>query len=110
MCETVRPTTVLHYCCEEEFIRDEWLEGIIAPFYKGGDKKDIGNYRGVTLDNHFGKHFRQILKAKLERWQRRRGFWEKHRDGLKKGDRQLTNSLSSIQLCNFGTAADKRHG
>ena len=36
---------ILQCCWEEEFIQDEWVEGIIAPLRKGGDRTDIGNYR-----------------------------------------------------------------
>ena len=50
------------------------MEGIIAPLHKGGDKTDIGNYRGVTLGSHFGKLFCQILKARLEKVAEKEGI------------------------------------
>ena len=52
-------------CWEEEFVPEEWTEGIIVPLYKEGDKCDVSNYRGITLGSHIGKVFCSILKQRL---------------------------------------------
>ena len=36
-------------CFEEEDTPKEWLEGIMFPLYKKGDKRNPYNYRGITL-------------------------------------------------------------
>ena len=57
--------TLLVKCWEEEFVPEEWTEGIIVPLYKEGDECDVGNYRGITLGSHIGKVFCSILKERL---------------------------------------------
>lgn len=57
--------TLLVTCWEEEFVPEEWTEGIIVPLYKEGDECDVGNYRGITLGSHIGKVFCSILKERL---------------------------------------------
>ena len=52
-------------CWEEEFVPEEWREGIIVPLHKEGDECDMGNYRGITLGSHIGKVFCSILKERL---------------------------------------------
>ena len=61
---------LLQCCWEEEYIPEDWMEGIIVPLHKGEDAADIGNYRGVTLGSHPGKLFCQILKSRLENVER----------------------------------------
>ena len=50
---------LLQCCWEEEYIPEDWMEGIIVPIHKGGDAADIGNYRGspwaATWGNFFAK-------------------------------------------------------
>ena len=52
-------------CWEEEYIPEEWMEGIIVPLHKDGDELDMGNYRGITLGSHIGKVFCSVLRERL---------------------------------------------
>ena len=56
---------LLQVCWDEEFIPEEWMEGIIVPLHKEGSEKDLGNYRGITLSSHIGKVFCRVLKERL---------------------------------------------
>ena len=60
-----RLTAILNACWEEEYIPADWMEGIVIPLHKGGDSKDIGNYREITLGSHVGKVFCAVLNARL---------------------------------------------
>ena len=48
---------LLQCCWEEEYIPEDWVEGIIVPLHKGGDAADIGSRRGVALGSHLVKLF-----------------------------------------------------
>jgi len=43
-----------------------WMEGVIIPIYKKGDKKEASNYRGITLMSCFSKVFTSIMNRRLE--------------------------------------------
>jgi hypothetical protein len=58
-------------CCkawEKEKVPEDWTKGIIFPIYKDGDKKDTGNYRGITLLSIVGKVYTQVLNERLMTW------------------------------------------
>lgn len=42
-------TRVLNNIRKEEKIPDEQKLGTVLPIYKRGDKKEVGNYRGITM-------------------------------------------------------------
>jgi len=56
------------FCCkvwQEEKLPDEWTKGIIFPIFKDGDKRDTGNYRGITLLSIVGKVYAQVINERL---------------------------------------------
>ena len=65
-------TNAIHMVCEkvwtEEKLPTEWTRGIIFPIYKDGEKKDTGNYRGITLLSIVGKVYSQVINDRLMRW------------------------------------------
>ena len=71
----------------------EWMEGIIVPLQKGGDAKDIGNYRGIMLCSHVAKLFCLILKDRLSKLVEGQGILGGHRAGLGRKGRLWTSCL-----------------
>ncbi|XP_038121252.1 uncharacterized protein LOC119770429 [Culex quinquefasciatus] len=50
--------------CEEQLPTD-WLDGLITPIYKKGQRLDCANYRGITILNSAYKVLSRILWSKL---------------------------------------------
>ena len=47
---------------------ESWGLGYITPIFKGGDKTDAKNYRGITINNILAKIYSQILLDRLNKW------------------------------------------
>ncbi|CAH1266642.1 Hypp3468 [Branchiostoma lanceolatum] len=48
-----------------EVIPEDWLLGVILPFWKKGPKDVCSNYRGITLLSVPGKVFANVILARL---------------------------------------------
>ena len=44
---------------------DSWIEGLISPIHKGGDKKYPSNYRRITVLPSMGKLFETLVNNRL---------------------------------------------
>ena len=64
---------------------EEWSVGIIVALFKGGDKTDLNNYRGITLLSIFGKFFLGVLLERLNNTIARFGILEENQIGFRKG-------------------------
>lgn len=47
------------------FFPEKWMEGVIVPLHKKGDKNDVNNYRGITLVSCLSKLFTTILNDRI---------------------------------------------
>jgi hypothetical protein len=52
----------------KERIPKDWMKGVIFPILKKGDKKDMGNYRGISLLSVVGKVFAAVLNHRVIKW------------------------------------------
>ncbi|XP_038116830.1 uncharacterized protein LOC119769021 [Culex quinquefasciatus] len=55
---------ILRIWCEEQLPTD-WLDGLVTPIYKKGQRLDCANYRGITILNAAYKVLSRILWSKL---------------------------------------------
>eukprot|EP00456_Euglypha_rotunda_P002259 TRINITY_DN1043_c0_g1_i22.p1 TRINITY_DN1043_c0_g1~~TRINITY_DN1043_c0_g1_i22.p1 ORF type:complete len:190 (+),score=3.25 TRINITY_DN1043_c0_g1_i22:121-690(+) len=53
---------------QEEKIPVDWARGVIVPIYKDGDRKNVDNYRGITLLSVVGKLYSSILTTRITNW------------------------------------------
>ncbi|XP_052562347.1 uncharacterized protein LOC128092490 [Culex pipiens pallens] len=78
----------------EEKLPAEWMDGVVCPIYKKGDKLDCGNYRGITLINAAYKILSQILCRLLTPYARR--FVGPYQAGFT-GARATTDQIFSLR-------------
>ena len=45
-----------------------WAKSMLVPIPKKGDKRDVNNYRGISLSSIFSKIFSQVLDSRLRKW------------------------------------------
>ena len=50
---------------DEEKLSEEWMDGVVCPIYKKGDKLDCCNFRGITFINAAYKVLQQVLCCRL---------------------------------------------
>ena len=53
---------------KEEKLPADWTKGIIFPIFKDGDKRETGNYRGITLLSIVGKVYAHVINERLMKW------------------------------------------
>lgn len=75
---------------KEEKMPEEWLESIIVPIYKKGDKGECSNYRGISLLSHGYKVLSKIIQKRLEQYTNT--IIEDHQAGFVKG-RSTTDQI-----------------
>lgn len=85
-------------------IPESWNTGVIKPIYKNkGDKKDLDNYRAITLVSCLGKVFTSILNSRLYKLSDEINLISNAHAGFRKGHSTLDNifilhALISIYL------------
>ena len=79
---------------EEEVLPEEWMEGIVCPIYKKGDKLDCGNYSAITLLSAAYKILSQILCRRLSPIARE--FVGQYQAGFM-GERATTDQMFAIR-------------
>ena len=54
-----------------EHFPSQWGKGNVIPIFKSGDKRDVNNYRGITILSCLGKLFTKIVNKRLSKWAER---------------------------------------
>ena len=76
----------------------EWAAGIIVVLFKGGDKKELNNYRGITLLSILGKLFVGILNNRLTKFSEGYEVINENQSGFRKGHRTTDHILTLSTL------------
>ena len=53
---------------ELEKTSNDWNKSIIIPIFKKGDRKDLNNYRGISLTSCFAKIFNRIIAMSISKF------------------------------------------
>ena len=62
-----------------------WVQCVIIPIFKKGDKNDAGNYRGISLVSHVGKLFTSLINTRLLKWSEEHNVLSDAQFGFKPG-------------------------
>ena len=46
----------------------DWNTGYATPIFKGGDKYEMNNYRGITVTSNLSKLFTKIMNSRLTKY------------------------------------------
>jgi len=84
----------------EAIVPRDWKLANVAPIFKGGSRKDPGNYRPVSLTSHISKIFEKILKEHIVQFFEDNAILSSKQHGFRKGFSCLT---SLLEACNCWT-------
>jgi hypothetical protein len=70
-----------------------WSKETITLIHKGGDKGDIGNYRGIAITSTIGKLFSRVMAARLLRTAEIEGWLPEHQNAFRKSRGTQDNLL-----------------
>ena len=84
---TIEPVLcrLFNYIFDHGIYPKSWAKGILVPIPKKGDKKDVNNYRGITLTSLFSKIFSNILDNRLRKWSENNNILNDCQFGFRKG-------------------------
>ena len=76
---------LFNYIFDHGIYPESWAKGMLVPIPKKGDKKDVNNYRGITLTSLFSKIFSNILDNRLRKWSENNNILNDCQFGFRKG-------------------------
>ena len=77
---------------EEEWTPREWAEERVTMLHKGGDKKDLNNYRGIAIGSNVGKVFARIINSRIYEMAEEQGWLGEMQAGFRK-DRSTKDNI-----------------
>ena len=78
---------ILNKICDSGDFPEEWAVGIIVILFKGGERNDLNNYRGITLLSVIGKLLVGILNERLTKFVEKYKIVHENQAGFRKGYR-----------------------
>ena len=80
-----RLSEIIRKVWEGEGFPAKWRIGVVVPIWKRGDKKETGNYRGVTLTSTGYKMYANILNKRLVKELDEKRGWCRSQSGFRIG-------------------------
>lgn len=80
---------------------NEWNRGIIVPIFKKGDRKDLNNYRGISLTSCVAKIFNRIIAMSISKFLENSNTLSEVQGGFRSAHRCEDHifTLKSIAAC-----------
>ena len=75
----------------------DWKEANVVPLFKKGDKKEVSNYRPVSLTSLVGKILEKVIKNRICDFLEKNGLIMDSQHGFRTGRSCLTNLLSFFE-------------
>lgn len=91
----------------EERVPKDWERGIIVPIFKEGEKKNVDNYRGITLLSVVGKLYTSILNERLSKWLEKEKKLVEEQGGFRPG-RSTTEQIFILKEVVLGRRRRKK--
>ena len=85
----------------------EWAVGIIVILFKGGEKIDLNNYRGITLLSVIGKLLVGMLNERLTKFVEKFKIVNENQGGFRKGYRTTNHIFTLFSVINHTTNVKK---
>ena len=87
---------------------EEWAVGIIVILFKGGEKNDLNNYRGITLLSVIGKLLVGILNERLTKFVEKYKIVNENPAGFRKGYRTPNHIFTLHSVINYTINVKKK--
>ena len=88
--------TFLNNVYRENYIPNEWINAVITPIFKKGDRRKPQNYRGISILNTCYKIYSRILNMRLQNYAE--VFMTEMQNGFRKGQSCTDSTFCLILL------------
>ena len=99
----------LNQVVEQEKIPEGWKKGIVTMIHKGGRKEEVGNYRGITVNDSIYKVFTRILTNRWEEEVEKRGLLGEIQFGFRRERNTIDAAFILRQIFDQGKKANKKY-
>lgn len=76
----------------------EWIQGIIIPVFKDGDRKVASNYRAITLTSLVAKIFGGVVERRLAEWVEKKKLLVEGQGGFRRGRSTVDQILTLVEM------------
>ena len=87
---------------------EEWAVGIIVILFKGGERDDLNNYRGITLLSVVGKLLVGILNERLTKFDDSIKLLHENQAGFRKGYSTTDHIFTLFSIINHSLNVRKK--